>query len=74
MFVVTSVVATALHVLCLNPDATPDMFKLITNAYPDVARIEVAMFTRPEDIDAVKCSCLHITSQIMTEDERNIIL
>mmetsp|Transcript_9901 Transcript_9901/g.12545 ORF Transcript_9901/g.12545 Transcript_9901/m.12545 type:complete len:402 (+) Transcript_9901:121-1326(+) len=36
---------TGLHFLCLNPEATPEMFKIITNAYPQAATMQSEIIT-----------------------------
>jgi len=36
---------TALHLLCLNPEATPEMWKIVSDAYPEAASIQAEMIT-----------------------------
>jgi len=42
---------TPLHVLCLNPNATPAMFKMIANACPQAATIQAEMITQVDHDD-----------------------
>jgi hypothetical protein len=39
---------TALHLLCLNPNATQEMFKILANACPQAATIQAEMVTNIE--------------------------
>ena len=39
---------TALHLLCLNPNATPEIFKILANACPQAATMQAEMVTHVE--------------------------
>mmetsp|Transcript_4219 Transcript_4219/g.4847 ORF Transcript_4219/g.4847 Transcript_4219/m.4847 type:complete len:425 (+) Transcript_4219:176-1450(+) len=44
---------TALHCLCLNPNATPEMLKLLTNEYPQAATMQAKMVTNRQVVGGV---------------------
>jgi len=45
---------TALHVLCLNPNATPEMLKMVSNACPQAVTMQAEMVTHVEYDDDQK--------------------
>jgi len=60
---------TALHLLCLNPNATPEMFDLLANAYPQAATMQAEMITDVKyeyDDDAVRQVVVEEISEIVT--------
>jgi len=53
---------TALHLLCLNPKATPEMFKLLSNTFPQAATMQARMVT---NVDWAQTN-LNVTDEMVT--------
>jgi len=55
---------TSLHVLCLNPKATPEMLRLLSNAYPPASTMQVPMVTNAQYNNRLEVS--NETREMMT--------